>query len=256
MANHLKTFVRHCIILGLAATPVAAAQANDRLEDRVNRLERIVNSGAMADMVNQMEQLQRELRLVRGDLEVVQYELEELKQRQRDLFQDNDRRLRELETAARTPSTPATGTVPVPNLLDGENGVTAADPEREWDAYQEAFSILRAGRYDEAAEAFVSFLEHYPEGRFAGNALYWLGESYYVVRDFDNALPHFQRIVDELPNNDKQPDAKLKIGFIYHEQNNLEQARETLEAVRRQYPDTTAATLAEQRLQRIRRDES
>ncbi len=253
-------------VLVLAASLAAPqAFANERLEERVVRLERILQSSALIEMVNQMEQLRQEVQLVRGDLEVVQRELDDLKARQRDLYQDNDRRLRALEKAqqeaaeqpAAQPSIgPLTGDTGAagPTVAIVPNPVTGARSEGEWEAYQAAFSILRSGRYAEATTAFEAFLAQYPSGRFTDNALYWLGESHYAVRAFDRALPYFQQIVDRMPNSGKYADALLKIGFIHHERRELDQARAVLEKLQQDYPDTTAANLASQRLQRIEQE--
>src|SRR5690606_2893830 len=97
MNAHLMSRLSVLVLAASLAAPQAFA--NERLEERVVRLERILQSSALIEMVNQMEQLRQEVQLVRGDLEVVQRELDDLKARQRDLYQDNDRRLRALEKA-------------------------------------------------------------------------------------------------------------------------------------------------------------
>src|SRR5690625_2437639 len=267
MKAHLKTWLATALVLGLGAA--APAAANEQLEQRVSNLEGMIQGGALAGMVNQMEQLRREVQLLRGDLELVQRELNELKQRHRDLYQDNDRRIRALEETDQRAAEPS-GSLPPSGASDaGTEGTStspttglnlglATGPEREGerDAYQEAFEVLRGGDYPAAADAFQGFLERYPTGRFTDNGLYWLGESYYAQRDFGQAAQHFQTLLDSMPGSAKYPDALLKLGFIHHERQELDQAREILERLREELPDSTAANLATQRLERIREEQS
>jgi tol-pal system protein YbgF len=178
---------------------------------------------------------------------------------------DVDGRLQELE-AARDAAPPASGQTPADSMA-GNGGGTAdgnapgggasqeggsnTSTETPDAAYRSAFETLKAGRYEQAAQAFQAFLEQHGDSVYADNARYWLGESYYVVRSFDEAMGHFQQLLDEFPDSPKRPDALLKIGFIHYENGDLQQSRKTLERVREQHPDSTAASLAQERLDRI-----
>jgi tol-pal system protein YbgF len=115
-----------------------------------------------------------------------------------------------------------------------------------------AFRALRETRYADAAEGFSKFLDQYPDSTYAPNAQYWLGETYYVTRDFETALHFFQQLLDRYPGSNKQGDALLKIGFSHFELREWNQARAALEQVRSQHPDTTLARLAESRLRDMR----
>jgi TolA-binding protein len=75
-----------------------------------------------------------------------------------------------------------------------------------------------------------------------------------VQRSFSTALPEFQRVIDDYPQSAKLPDALLKIGYCNFELQQWDAARQALQQVTRLYPDTTAARLAEQRLDRIRQE--
>jgi tol-pal system protein YbgF len=244
----LQQVVRNAFIGSvLAATPFAAGA--QKLEDRVSRIERILASDALIELVNQQEQLRRTLQELQGEVELLRRDLVEIKQRQHDIYLDTDRRLRQLETVPPQPGPTASEQPAVSS--DDEAAAPASDAGSESADYQAAFALLKAGRYAQAAATFQDFLQRYPQGRYAANALYWLGESYYVVRDFDQALPYFQRVLNEYAASAKSPDALLKIGFIHHEQGDLDQAWQVLEKVQADYPDTTAAALAQQRLLRM-----
>jgi tol-pal system protein YbgF len=83
------------------------------------------------------------------------------------------------------------------------------------------------------------------------NAQYWLAESYYVTDKFGEALTNFAVVIDDYPRSRKVPDALLKVGYASYELGRWEDARTALSRVQREHPDTTAARLAEQRLNRM-----
>ncbi|MBL39288.1 MAG: tol-pal system protein YbgF [Xanthomonadales bacterium] len=142
--------------------------------------------------------------------------------------------------------------------------VTLADPgsgdgrqlreptEAEQQAYDQAFRALRETRYADAAEGFDAFLRDHPQSSYAPNALYWLGEVYYVTRDFETALAQFERLQETYPDSSKKPDALLKIGFSHYELGNWERARAALEQVIADFPGTNYSRLAENRLRTMR----
>ncbi|MDE2304029.1 MAG: tol-pal system protein YbgF, partial [Gammaproteobacteria bacterium] len=119
-------------------------------------------------------------------------------------------------------------------------------------AYQAAFDLLKKNQYDEAIAAFKRFLADHPQSEYADNAQYWLGETYYVNRDFDRALAAFRAVVDVYGQSRKLPDSMLKIGYCEYELKHDAAAKRELRAVVAKFPDTTVARLASQRLQKMR----
>lgn len=239
---------------------------------------------AMMDLVIQIQQLQDEVRTLRGMVEEQGYQLESLNNRQRDQYLDLDQRLNELRgsapapmvsgdypASAQTAAPPAT-TQPavredVPEVrpaLDTPSSVTAiptpdtqarefvSSPEAEKAAYDQGFQSLKDLKYADAAEQFSVFVQQYPNSEYADNAQYWLGESYYVTRNYDIALEAFQALLRNYPDSPKVPDALLKIGYTHYELKQWEQARAALEQVQQQYPDTTLARLAGSRLRSMK----
>ncbi len=126
------------------------------------------------------------------------------------------------------------------------------NPEEERRTYDAAFDELKEGRYAEAARRFNSFLQMYPDGEYAPNAQYWLGESYYVTQNYEIALEAFQTLLRKFPNSTKAPDGLLKLGYCQYELRQWNEAEATLNRVMQQYPDTTVARLAQGRLRAMR----
>ncbi len=159
-----------------------------------------------------------------------------------------------------TTSAPASGIAVVGVAATGaatpastpQTAPASVDPVKEQQAYQSAFNLLKAGRYDQAAKSFQKFLTEYPTGKFADNAQYWLGESYYVTRNFDNAVREFENLVTNHPDSQKLTHALLKIGYIHDELGRKEKAGEVLLDLTKNYPQSTAAGLAAKRLERMR----
>ena len=96
-----------------------------------------------------------------------------------------------------------------------------------------------------------AFLQTYPEGAYAPNARYWLGESYYVTQNYALAREQFQALIDRYPTHDKTPGALLKVGLSQYGLRDLDGAETTLAKVASQYPGTDAARTAEDRLHAI-----
>jgi tol-pal system protein YbgF len=236
------------------------------------------DTSAMANLVIQVQELQDELRTLRGMYEEQARELENLKRRQRDQYLDLDQRLSDVRNAqpvttlsagaaTTRPPTVSPSTPDVPEVRDpiesqsvvtgiGEPQVQSqAAPVTEADvkaAYDQAFQALKELRYADAAEDFQSFLDQYPDSEYADNAQYWLGESYYVTRNYDIALSAFQQLLDNFPDSPKAPDALLKIGYTHYELEQWDSARAALTQVQENYPDTTLSRLAENRLRSMR----
>lgn len=234
-------------------------------EERLSRLERILDSQGLVDMLMRMDTLQNEIQKLRGDLELQSHQLEEIKQRQRDLYVDIDRRLLQLERnspasadtgAAAGGSRAALSATQVPTnqaqtaAADANNA--PADSAGEQQAYQKAFDTLRQLRYDQAVTAFQDFLAKYPKGRYAHIAQYWIGEADYAQRKFKQAIADYQKLIDDYPTSPKLAEAMLKIGYSQYELKNNKAAETILNQLIKSYPGTTEAGQAQNLLQKIR----
>lgn len=117
--------------------------------------------------------------------------------------------------------------------------------------YQDAFDLLKSGDYPAAVVAFREFLLRNPQSEYADNAQYWLGESFYVTEDYPQAIAEYRTLIDVFPESQKFTHALLKIGYSQEAMGESAAARNTLEALARDYPNTTAARLAAERLRQL-----
>src|SRR5262245_53800863 len=127
-----------------------------------------------------------------------------------------------------------------------------APGERTGDAgteYRAAVDLLKAGHHVEAITALRAFIQHYPRHDYADNAQYWLGEAFYVQKDYAHALVEFRATLEQYPRGNKVPDALLKVGYCYQAMGQPQKARAVLEQVVTLYPKSEPAALAAKRLE-------
>lgn len=243
------------------ATP--SPTANLTLQERVQRLERVVGNQALVDMLRRLEELQLEVQTLRAQVEELGHSLEGMQSRQRDIYLDVDRRIQQMEnrggagsssTIAADGASAGADQTPGADFATGAGMAGAAPPADAASAraaYEQAFGALREGRYEQAISGFERFVADYPQSEYAGNAQYWLGEANYVTRRFDRAIQEFNKLITSYPDSAKVPDAHLKIGFTYYEMGKWAEARRALTEVQSRHSTSAAARLAAERLSRM-----
>ena len=223
-------------------------------KQRLERLERLISSDVLRQQTEAMRSLREEISSLRGQVEQQEYELESMKQRQRSLYLDMDRRINGVEAGSRNT---ATFTVPVPppntTATNSAVPVVAGDVDGQ-EAYSKAFALLKEGQYKQSIQAFEKFKKSYPSSKYADNAQYWLGEASYVSRDYKKALTGFQQLIAQYPDSSKISGAHLKVGYVYFELKNWSAARDALQQTVKLYPGTSVAKKANERLQRMKRE--
>jgi len=274
------------VILALLVSQMATAQKVS-IQDRLSKLEQ--QSGGqsnVADLVIQLQQLQTQIAQLQGTIEEQNFQINELKERQKVLYVDMDSRLAELEKNKLALSTNSNNELVVDSaIVDAgvqTQSVTIADPvvrqtvdaqlttdtlnqhnisatSSETDPiieqqYQTAFSQLKAGRFNESARLFEDFIQQNPNHELTDNSYYWLGESYYVTRNYPLALAAFQSLEQKFPLSSKLADSLLKIGYTYHELEDYQQAEQALNKVVNSFPNESVSRLAQNRLNLLKRE--
>ncbi len=231
----------------LLASPLAVAQRAS-LADRVAALEaRPAGDQNGTELVNQISQLRAEVQDLRGQVEGLQQQLEQAKQSQRAQYLDLSGRLDRLEGGgAAVPAQTAAPAVESPAASSPASAAMAGKDEQG--AYGYAFEALKGGDYVESSRRLRDFLAAFPSGQLAPNALYWLGESYYVTQNYALAAEQFRALLDRYPASDKTPGALLKLGLAQYGQRQTDAATATLRQVIQRYPGTDVARIADDRL--------
>lgn len=235
---------------GSAGCQLMAPQGEDpvlvklaEIERRLETMERIVQNQSLANLTQDVAAAQRQVDELGGRMETLEYNSTTTAERQRELYVDLDTRIQQLEASVRAAAAanagvPAQGQLPMPSGSDRDN-------------YQAAFELLKEQNYEAAASAFREFLASFPDSELADNAQYWYAESHYVTQKFKRALAEFETVISKYPGSRKTPDALLKIGYCNYELKQWGAARAALGRVQSEFPDTTAARLAGQRLKRM-----
>ncbi len=249
---------------GCASTPPEADPVQLKLNDldaRITRIERIVAN--QVEAAQHLDEVQSNVRQLRGRLEELEHSNEALAKQQRDLYADLDKRLAAAGGAAAgaaaaggaaaggaSGETAAVGGAASPGAAAGAAAGNAPSSV-EQAVYTQAFDALKAGSYSVAITGFKDFLGTYPASALAENAQYWLGEAYYVNHDYDAAAVAFRTVLKKWPDSRKAPDALLKLGYTQYAQKQNAAARATLTEVTRKYPGSDSAKLAAERLRRV-----
>lgn len=276
----------------LSLMSFTAGAQNMSIQERLAKLEQQSGGEAnVGDLVIQVQQLQSQIAELQGQIEQQAHEISQLKERQKVLYVDMDSRLtqvekatagveakpNELTTDSAVSDLETTGQnsqdspnaqvdeVEVRDPIDAElttetlsnESVTAQQDELDPQAqsrYQQAFNQLKQGRFSESARAFEDFIQTYPNHELTDNAYYWLGESYYVTRQYPLALAAFQNLEQQFPLSAKLPDALLKIGYTYHELEDYSQAQTALMKVIDSFPNDSVSRLAQNRINLLKRE--
>ena len=166
----------------------------------------------VADMEARISQIETQLRQLTGRIEESNYQTDQLKQKMDRLARDYEFRLAELE---KTGGRSAAGAAPVvtPDIKSAPTGADILPAGSEKQQYSYAQKLVTKGQYAKAELALAAFLKRYPKAQLAGNAQYWLGQTYYVRKMYTKATRAFLEGYNNYPKSPKAAAFLLKIGM-------------------------------------------
>ncbi|GAA5218779.1 tol-pal system protein YbgF [Corallincola platygyrae] len=189
-----------------------------------------------------LQSLQSEVDELRGMLETQNHQMQQMLQRQRELYQELDRRLA---------SAPATPVPSVPTTGEGEGDKTAELSESA--VYQNAVNlVLKEKQYDQAIPAFYDFINQYPSSELTPNARYWLGQLLFNKGERKDANAQFEAVVNQYPNSPKRSDAMLKMAMIAQLNSDSANAKTLYNRVIKEYPGSPSAQIARTKLSSLK----
>jgi tol-pal system protein YbgF len=230
------------ILDGSGAAQSPREQRLQAIEARLAEVTRKLDNLSLAAQAQNLARLEAEVRGLRGEVEKLRFDFDTSEQRSRDLYVDLDKRLARIEQGGARLSME-------PRLSQPSPGSPGQDEEATYDA---VFAQLKAGKFDDSIKGFRSLLNRWPQGRYADNAWYWLGESYYAKKSFDSAADSFRTLLTQFPDSAKAPDALFKVGVCQFDKKQRNEARATWLKVVSAYPNSSAAGLARQRLEQTK----
>ena len=250
-------------------------EANARIETQSKQLESIAgrlgkleeSSGrnqAVLELFREIESLKSEIAKMRGQLEVLGNGIETAQKRQQDFYVDLDTRLRRIETlnppavSGAAPADPNLGPSGGTSTTVSGKPATSAPPSStaastaEMRAYEAAQNLRRIGNYQGAIVAFQSFIKQHAKSALAPSAQYWIGDSYFNLRDFRLAINSQRLLIVSNPDSSKVPDALLNIASSQMEMGDSAAARKTMDEIVAKHPTSDAAEKAKRRVANLR----
>lgn len=225
-------------------TDVTASDSDKRLDEIERRLK--TRTDAQHRQQEQLDIIQNEVNELRGAIEVQNYQLEKILERQRELYLEIDKRIESVLTAV--PSQSVASNVPSSTQVDTPAPISA----NENDAYDKAVNlILKDKLYDQAIPEFQAFLQNFPNSDYIPNAKYWLGQLLFNKQDWEGAGEQFQSLVSQFPDSTKRADALLKLGITEMERANIARAKQLWEQVITEFPDSSSSKLAAKRIEAL-----
>jgi len=147
---------------------------------------------------------------------------------------------------------PAPGPVTSSQVALGPAAAVALPEGTPKAQYDFAFEFLKRQDYPKAEATLRDFLKRHPKDPLAGNAQYWLGETYYVRGDFQQAAVEFMAGYQNYPKTNKGPDNLLKLGMSMAKLNQTQGACTALSRIAKDYPDAPDAVLGSAKTERAR----
>src|SRR5687768_3233573 len=224
---------------------------------------------SLADTRANMQQLQREFSALKERIEETRYQVgrqigqssRDGDQRVKDLearvakltegfktqegqLKAREEELRELQKNIRQQPVAGSSSAEKTEASAAENEAVKTDYEIAWRALEKKDYRLSISRFKE-------FLQKHPKSKLAINAQYWIGESHYALREFDQAILEFDAVRSRYPQADKVPAALLKQGFAFAELGEKVNARLILQEVVEKYAQSPEAAQAKQKLRAL-----
>jgi len=208
------------------------AKAVKELADALDALNRAARKTG-ADLAVDLEKAQGEVATLKGQIEVFLHKMEGFEKG----LAERDKKLDDVHAWK----------------LARDKAMQAAEhPTEKGAIYKLALQKIDAGDTARARELLTGFLSKFGSDPFAPNAQYWLGETYYAERRFNDAIVEFQKVLKDWKKSEKTPDALLKIGMSFQAQNDCKNAVLFFDEVVAAHRNSTAAKTAKERLKECR----
>lgn len=181
------------------------------------------------DLQNQIEKLKTDNAELRGRLESLEKQGDDINTSQKTYYQDLDTRLGNFEPRTMT--------------IEGVAGIVQPTEKK---AYEDALRVFQSGSLKKADGEFSAFANRYPESPYLPLALFWSGNSKYASKSYLGAIGQLQSLIKRYPNHPRIPSAMLTLGNAQLESGNKTAAKKTFAEIISKYPDTEAAKDAQQ----------
>jgi len=225
-----------------------------------------------ADLSLRLETLQSEIRSLSTEMEEYKTFLKRPSREMERLREDVASRIKNLEEKNKAQEENLKGMEGHLKTLEGKiDRMTPKPPESEkpmptkegspeikgistgaGDLYKDAYETFHKGDLEGARRKFEAFLKQYPNIELSDNAQFWIGEVYYLKKDFERAILEYEKTIVKYPEGDKLPAALFKQALAFLELGEKTNARGLLKRVIERYPHSDQAEMAKKKLDAIR----
>ncbi|CAM8385752.1 tol-pal system protein YbgF [Candidatus Methylopumilus universalis] len=241
----------------LFATPLHAALFEDtdarkklqemqlkeiELETRIVNLEAVVKSGSLNDMLNQIELMKQDVSKLRGDMETLRHLNATIEQRQKDLYQDLDGRLRRIEEKS------TAGSLSTPNKVAESPPTPEIKEPSDQEVYDQANVLLDGLKNKEAFQAFTDFIKQFPNSALLPDAKYALANAQFNLKNYKATIGTYQKLLDQHPDFAKNPEALLGLANAQIQLALIPEAKKSLKDLIKKYPKSDVIQNAQKRL--------
>lgn len=245
--------------------------AEQTLEERIERLERITDNPVLMQLSRRLGEQQREIQSLYDEIDRLKFELDQAKAKLDKQYTETDERLSRLEAAPKvadelveagesevttTEQTTVVAPVQVKESVNVETESSAIPvkpaSEAEKQLYNDAFSLMKAGKYAAAQKAFANFRKEHPQSQLASNASYWEGEAWMVLSQPKQALTAFEDVFNAYPDSYKAPDSMLRAADTYKALGEDSKAKALYEEVAKRFPASKASAKAQSKLETMK----
>jgi tol-pal system protein YbgF len=273
-------------IVGLAGLMPLGAQADDSdlraINNRLDRVERAVNDiqqnggapsssgdssgggnpAVSSDVQSRLTEIEDQMRVLNGRIEEIGHRVDQTSQDLQSYKQATDLRFQDSQSGAApgapasiTPGRPGEAPAAAPGKAASASSAPSA-PTVTLPAgtaqvqYDFAIDLLKRGQFPQARDAFTQFLQQHPKDPLAGNAQYWLGETYYVQGQYKDAADSFLKGYTTYSKSSKAPDSLLKLGMTLSALKQKDAACATFGQLKEQFPQASPAVVARNKQER------
>ncbi len=240
--------------------------AIDGLEKKIQEMDQTSRQD-IADINQDLQQVHRKNAELQGMMEETAYQMgrtdpdsrtnltQVLEQMDRAVSR-NHTRLTRVETylgfEPTVPGTDDTESSDAAALPDADAGQTAAAPVSDKAAYEQAKKTFDDGNMETARIQFENFINTFPNSTYAGNARFWIADSYYAEKWYEKAILEYQKVLEQYPDSNKAAAARLKQGYAFAELGETANARLILNELISRYPDSREAEFAKNKLETLK----
>ena len=212
------------------------------LEARIVNLEAVIKSGSLNDMLNQIELLKQDVSKLRGDMETLRHLNATVEQRQKDLYQDLDGRLRRIEEKS------TAGSLPTPNKVAETPPIPEIKVPSDQEVYDQANVLLDGLKNKEAFQAFTDFIKQFPNSALLPDAKYALANAQFNLKNYKATIGTYQKLLDQHPDFEKNPEALLGLANAQIQLALIPEAKKSLKDLIKKYPKSDVIQKAQKRL--------